>query len=265
MSHGDLAGVLRAARPPRPGTPHDAGVREHAAACRTAGPPPERTPRRGRGRGPPRKPVQGTPARRRDAAQERHVESARRDGLARARHRHRPCGSGLPDRIAASDRDAAAARGAIGAHGRGNAEGAGVPRVTRRPGRVHRAVARGPRGRPRSHRGPGRAERRARAADCRGDSVPGIHGRRTVRARAAGVALSGPRAVAIRRRRDHARRRLRDEARPAGRADLPRRSAATAPRPPGISSARADVAAGPFRRSPTTGWCSSPTTPSSAR
>ena len=77
-----------------------------------------------------RQPVEGAPARRRDAAEERRAEGAGRDRVARARHRHRPRRSRLPDRIAAPDRDAAAARRPIGPHGDRHAEG---PRASRRP------------------------------------------------------------------------------------------------------------------------------------
>ena len=45
--------------------------------------------RRGRGREPPREPLAGAPARRRGAAQGRQAAGARRDRVARARHRHR--------------------------------------------------------------------------------------------------------------------------------------------------------------------------------
>ena len=45
------------------------------------------------------------------------LAGARRDRVARARHRHRPRRSRLPDRIAASHRDAAAARRPIRPHG----------------------------------------------------------------------------------------------------------------------------------------------------
>ena len=44
------------------------------------------------------------------APEERAAEGAGRDGVARARHRHRPRRSRLPDRLAASDRDLASAR-----------------------------------------------------------------------------------------------------------------------------------------------------------
>ena len=56
------------------------------------------------------------------------AQGARRDRVARARHRHRPRRSRLPDRIAASHRDAPAARRPIRPHGRRHAEGAACSR-----------------------------------------------------------------------------------------------------------------------------------------
>ena len=107
-----------------------------------AGAAPERAARRGRGHRAPRQPVEGDAARRRERLKTGAAEGARRHGVARARHRHRPRRSGLPDRIAAPDRDAAAARRPLGPHDRRHAEGAAVPGVARRPGRVRGAAAR---------------------------------------------------------------------------------------------------------------------------
>ena len=98
--------------------PDDAGLREHAADGGAARAPPERSARRGGGHRASRQPLEREAARRRDAAEGRTAEGARRDGVAGARHRHRPRRSRLPDRIAASDRDAAAAGRAVGAHRR---------------------------------------------------------------------------------------------------------------------------------------------------
>ena len=86
------------------------------------------------------------------AAEERAAEGARRDRVARARHRHRPRRSRLPDRLAAPDRHAAAARRPLGPHDRRHAEGPAVPGVARRSRRVRGAAARGPPRRARRHR-----------------------------------------------------------------------------------------------------------------
>ena len=107
--------------------PDDAGLRQHAADGRARRAPPERAARRRGGHRASRQPVEGEAARRRDAAEERAAAGARRDRVARARHRHRPRRSGLPDRIAAPDRHAAAARRPIGPHHRRHAEGPAVP------------------------------------------------------------------------------------------------------------------------------------------
>ena len=84
--------------------------------------------------------VEGTPARRRTAAQRRRAEGAGRDRLARTRHRYRRGRSGLPARLAALDRGVSAARRALGSRGRRHAEGPAVPAVARRAGRMRRAA-----------------------------------------------------------------------------------------------------------------------------
>ena len=74
----------------------------------------------------------------------------RRDRVARARHRHRPRRSGLPDRIAAPDRHAAAACRPRRPHHSRHAEGPALSRNPRRPGRMRGAVDGGAAGRARS-------------------------------------------------------------------------------------------------------------------
>ena len=123
-----LGGVLRPADRADPPAPDDAGLRQHAAHGRAPGAAPERSARRRGGDGASRQPVEGEAARRRDAAEDRPAQGARRDRVARARHRHRPRRSRLPDRIAAPHRDAAAARRPIGPHGRRHARRAGCSR-----------------------------------------------------------------------------------------------------------------------------------------
>ena len=98
--------------------------------------------RRGRGHRASRQPVEREAARRRNAPQERTAEGARRHGVARARHRHRPRRSRLPDRIAASHRHVSPAGRAVGPHGGGHAEGPAVSSVARRSHRVRGAAPR---------------------------------------------------------------------------------------------------------------------------
>ena len=74
----------------------------------------------------PRQPLEGDAPRRRNAAEGGTPARARRDGVARARDRHRARGPRLPDRIAAPDRDAAAARRPIGPHDRRHCRRDGV-------------------------------------------------------------------------------------------------------------------------------------------
>ena len=102
--------------------------------------------RRGRGRRAPRQPRQGTPARRRAAAEARRAEGAGRHRVARARHRHRRRRPGLPARLAALDRHLPAARRPLRPRGRRHAEGPAVPAVARRAGRMRRAARRVRRG-----------------------------------------------------------------------------------------------------------------------
>ena len=128
MAHEVWEEVLRPSDRAGHRAPDDAGLREHAADGRAAGPPPERAARRGRGDRASRQPLEGDAARRRDPAENRAAQGARRHGVARARHRHRPRRSGLPDRLAAPHRHAAAAGRPLGPHHVGHAEG---PRLSR--------------------------------------------------------------------------------------------------------------------------------------
>ena len=126
-----------------------------------------------------------------DAPQERAAEGARRHGVARARHRHRPRRSRLPDRIAASHRHVPPAGRPIGPHGGGTAEGPAVSGVARRSHRVRGAAARGASRRARSHRVARRAARRPGAADRRRNRVRGLRRRRAVHAGSRRLAVSG--------------------------------------------------------------------------
>ncbi len=121
-----VGGVLRPPDRAHHGASDNVGFREHAAPGGTAGAAPQRTARRRRGDGTSREPVEGEAARRRNPAEVRTAEGARRDRLARARHRHRPRRPRLPDRIAAPDRHAAAARRPVGPHDCRHAQGPGA-------------------------------------------------------------------------------------------------------------------------------------------
>ncbi len=156
------------------------------------------------GRGASRQPAEGTPARRRAAAQRRRIEGAGRDRLARTRHRYRRGRSGLPDRLAALDRGVPAARRALGSRGRRHAEGPAVPAVARRAGRMRRAARQRRARRTRPPQPPGAAARRAGAADRRRGRGAGMErGRRCSRCSAAPWPV--PRAAARGFRRDRAR------------------------------------------------------------
>ena len=189
----------------------------------------------------------------------------RRDRLARARHRHRACGSRLPDWIAAPDRHAPAAGGTIRPHHRGTAQGTGLSDLARRPRRVRGAAAIGPARRPRCDRRPRRAARRAGAADRGRDGLRRVPRRRPVRAGARGVALPRPHARGVRRGPQHVVGWLLD-ADEAG-----ARRSSTATRSTRCSAAGAAAGcwrrhpAAPFPRSPTSASSSTRKTRSSAR
>ena len=233
--------VLRPARRSRTSTSHDPRVRQYPPSCRAPGSPPQRPPWRQGSDRTPRKPVERAAARRGSAAEGRHAQGARRHGVAGARNRHRSRRPRVSDWIATSHRDALAACGPIGTYGGRHAEGPGVSNLARRSCRVRGAHPIDSARRAGSHRVARRAERCARSADRRRNRVSRVHGRRAVCPRPSGVAVSGARAPAVRRRGGHARRRLRHQARPAQRADLPRRNSWPASRPPWRPDACADL------------------------
>ena len=105
-----MADVLDRIADARAGAPHDARVRQHAPARRAPRPPARRAARRRRRRRAPRQPVEGSPLPRRVAAASRRPQGARRDRVARARHRHRAGRARVPDRLAPQHRDVPAAR-----------------------------------------------------------------------------------------------------------------------------------------------------------
>ena len=164
-------------------TQDDADLREHAPDGRADGPVSERTPRRRRGDRAPREPREGDAPRRRASAEDRRAEGARGDGVARARHRHRPRRSRLPDRIAAPHRDVPAARRSLGPLDRRHAEGPADADVARRPRRMRGAAPLRPPGRARSHRrrttrrstcSRSRSRRRSSCAEHREDDLFGL-------------------------------------------------------------------------------------------
>ena len=188
-----LGGILRPPGGPHRGPSDDAGFREHTEVGGARRAAPQRTARRRCGDGASRQPVEGEAARRRNAAEMRTAEGARRDGVARARHRHRARRPRLPDRIAAPDRHAAAARRTLGPYDCRNPEGPGVPGVTRRSRRMRGAPAVDPVRSARRHRLARRAARRAGAADRRRVRMPRLLGRRSLCAGDARMAVSRPR------------------------------------------------------------------------
>ena len=118
-----------------------------------------------------RQPRQGSAPRRRRAAARWQAQGARRDRVARARHRHRPRRPRVPDFFAASHRDVAAARRPLGPYRQRHAEGPHLPADARRPDRMRGDGARSARRRTRPRHGAGPAARRARAADRRRDAA----------------------------------------------------------------------------------------------
>ena len=166
--------------------------------------PPGRAARRRSGGRASWQPVEGATARRRDPAEARRGEGRRRDGVARARHRHRPRRSRLSNRLASPHRDPPAARGPGWTHHSRHAQGTPLPGDPRRPRRVRRpAVApcsaasstawcRTTRRSTCSH---SRSWPRRRADDWHDDAL--------FDAGAAGVALSWPVTRRVRRRRLH--------------------------------------------------------------
>ena len=120
---------------------HDPHLREHPTPGRAPGPPSRGAPRGGSGRGPPRKPVQGPAAPARDAAPRWRARRARRHGIPRARHRHRPHRAGLPDRLPRSIATLLQRVGRSG-HARGAvAKGASTPRRATSSSRQRRCSA----------------------------------------------------------------------------------------------------------------------------
>ena len=210
----------------------DAGVRQHAQDGRAPGAAPLRSRRRGRRRRASRQPGEGAPPRRRAAAEARRAEGARRDRVARARHRHRPRRPGVPGRLAAPHRDVPAARRPRRAHHCRHAQGPPAAAVARRPGRVRGAAPRRPRGRARSPDRLRRAARRAVAAARRGNRRRRVARGRSVRAGASRLAVPRPAARRLRRGRRHAGERLHHTPGPARRAGPPRRSPRTPARAP---------------------------------
>ena len=220
----DIAGAGREA-------PHDAGLLEHAAARRARGAPARRTTWRGPGRRPPRQPLEGAPPARRGAPARGRSARARRDRLARARHRHRPGRAGLSARLAAQHRDAAPARRPLRPLAGRHPEGPPLPDHARRAGRERGAAARGAPRAPRPRAPAARAARHPGAAD-RGRLRRRRLGRgRALRAGAPRGALRRARARGFRRGGRDALRGHPDRARPPRRVSAPRPRERRAARP----------------------------------
>ena len=102
---------LRPSRRARARASHDARVRQHAAAGRARGAAFVRADRRRTCRRASRQPRRKrTATGRRATAEARRAQGTRGDRLARARHRHRRCGSRVPDRLDALHQRVPAAR-----------------------------------------------------------------------------------------------------------------------------------------------------------
>ena len=142
-------------------------VNTRKMAERIAGPADAAPRRRGRHE-PPRQPLAGPPPGRRAAAEGRQAPRARRDRVARARHRHRRRGPRHPGRRHALDRDVPAARRARGPRPDADPEGTALPADARRARRGGRAPALHPRVDSRPHAAAAAAARHPRAADRRG-------------------------------------------------------------------------------------------------
>ncbi|MCW0424319.1 hypothetical protein NB713_002262 [Xanthomonas sacchari] len=210
--------------------PHHPGVRQHPAYGRAHRAAPGRTARHAGGGGPSRQPGARDPAARRAPAQGRRAAGAGGHRLAGTGPGHRRRRPGLPARLAAFDRRVPAARRPLRARGGRHAEGALVSAVARRPGRV-RGLA--------GLRAPRRtgcaaharcAAGRARPAARRRGGLPGVGGRRTLRAGAWRLAVCGVAARAVRRGAAHALRRLQHAAGAARR--LPASRCGASPRAP---------------------------------
>ena len=177
--------------------PHHAGLRQHAPPGRARGPPPGRAPGRKRRAAASRQPLARAAPGSRAAAQERRT--ARRGGhrLARAGHRYRHGGPGLPDRLAALHRGGAAAHRPRRPLGGRAAQGPPLRHHARRADRMRRPGARHP---PRRARPPGDSAQRARhpgAADGGRLRLRRFRRRRAVRPGAPRLALphAGARAI----------------------------------------------------------------------
>ena len=145
------------------------------------------------------------------------LKVARRDGLARAGHRHRSRRARLPDRLAAEPRDVPAAGRALGPRAGRHAEGPPLSDHARRAGRERGAPARRARGPARPRPAAGGAARHPRPADRGRLRRRGLARGRSLRAGAPGRALRRPGPRGLRRRGRDARRRHPDRPRPAGR------------------------------------------------
>ena len=148
-----------------------------------------------------RQPFASLAPERRSAAEERRTARGGGDGIARAGHRHRHGGSGVPDRIAAIHRGRAAARGTVGALGGRETQGPLLRHHARRADRVrgsgsiHSFRTTGP------ARNPQGAARHSGAADRRRNGRSRLAGRRSLPAGPEHLSLSRSGSQAF--RRDH--------------------------------------------------------------
>ena len=179
-----------------------------------------------------RQPLEGPAAQARVATPRGGPEGPRRDGVARARHRHRARRARLPDRLAEEPRDVPAARRPLGPCARRHAQGPPLPDHARRAGGERGAPARRARGPARPRAAAGGAARHPGPADRGRLRQRAVARRRPLRARPSRRALCRPGPRRLRRRARDARGRHPDGARSARRVAAPRSGESRAARTP---------------------------------
>ena len=232
----DLSKAHRADR----GSSHHIGVREHAPAGRAGDPASFRSARGRQGHRPSWQPRQGAAVRCRAAPQERQPEGPGGNRLARARHRYRRRGPGLPARLAAFHRELSATGRPLGTCDRGRTQGPAVSAVARRAGGVRGAHRQRPPRRARPACPAGATARRPGAADRRRGGGTRMERGRALCAGAQCLAVSRIGAGGFRGRGGHAGGGIQHAARPARRAHPLRWRQSRAARPPWRAPHRAD-------------------------
>ena len=190
---------LRSAGRADPDSPDHAGICKHAPLIGTRDARAGRASGRERGAAASWQPFASLAPERGGATEERRIAGGGGHGIARAGHRHRLGGSGVPDWVAALDRGGAAARGPVGPLGGRKTEGTFLHHHARRadrmrcPGPVDSFRRAGSVGDPHS------ASRHTGPADCGRNRRSRLAGRRSLRAGARYVSLSRSRSQTFRR------------------------------------------------------------------